>query len=442
MLLINRIRIAKPKIFYGWVIVAISLVTMTAAYGVYFSWPIFYVAILDEFGWSRAGTALIFSIAALLYGFGSPVSGILFDKFGPRRLFAIAAVLIAIGAVGCSQANEIWQFSIFYGFFMGFGAISAGYVPNSAMVSKWFDKKRSMALGISQIGTRDSFLLAPLVQIAILTLGWRNSYLVLAAVVAIIIIPLAQFLRSKPQDMGLLPDGLTAVEEKGKVDRSYTDDRIVDRQWASTEWTLRRVLRKYQFWAFVSANLGSGLVLAALINHLVALTVDIGFTAIFATTLLLVYAVMAILGRSCSFISDLIGREITYTLGMSLMLFALTILLFTKDASMPAMLYVFIACYGFSSGLHTPVLVAAAGDLFQGKQFGAIIGFANIGYGMGTSIGTWLYGYIFDVNGTYTLAVAIAIFAVCTMCTAMWVVAPRKVLRIAKGAKKTPAYTD
>ena len=442
MLLINRIRRAKSKIFYGWVIVAISLLTMTAAYGVYFSWPVFYVAILDEFGWSRAGTALIFSIAALLYGFGSPVAGILFDKFGPRRLFAIAAVLIAIGAVGCSQANEIWQFSIFYGFFMGLGAISAGYVPNVALVSKWFDKKRSTALGISQIGTRDSFLLAPLVQVAILTLGWRNSYLVLAAAVAIIIIPLAQFLRSKPQDMGLLPDGLTAVEAKGEVEQNDKDDRIVDREWASTEWTLRKVLRRYRFWAILLVNFGGGLLIAALINHLVALTVDIGFTAIFAASLLFIYAVMAILGRSCGFISDLMGREITYTLSMSLMLFALTILLFAKDASMPAMLYVFIACYGFSSGLHTPVLSAAAGDLFQGKHFGAIIGFANIGYGMGTSIGTWLYGYIFDVNGTYTMAVVITIIAVCTMCTAMWVAAPRKVLRIAKRAKKIPEYPD
>ena len=125
----NRIIKARPKIFYGWGIVAISLVTMTAAYGVYFSWPIFYVAILDEFGWSRAGTALIFSIAAMLYGFGSPISGILFDKFGPKRLFAIAAVLIAIGAAGCSQSNEIWQFSIFYGLFMGLGQSQPAMSP-------------------------------------------------------------------------------------------------------------------------------------------------------------------------------------------------------------------------------------------------------------------------------------------------------------------------
>jgi MFS family permease len=436
----NRIIRTRPKIFYGWVIVAISLVTMTAAYGVYFSWPIFYVAILDEFGWSRAGTALIFSIAAMLYGFGSPISGILFDKFGPKRLFAIAAVLIAIGAAGCSQSNEIWQFSIFYGFFMGFGAISAGYVPNSALVSKWFDKKRSTALGISQIGTRDSFLLAPLVQVSILSLGWRNSYLLLAAAVAIIIIPLAQFLRTRPQDMGLLPDGLSSVEDKERTEKGYTDERIVNSEWASTEWTLRKVLKKCRFWAIVIVNVGGGLVIAALINHLVALTTDMGFTAIFAATLLSIYAVTAIIGRSCGFISDLIGREITYTLSMSMMLFALTMLLLIKDASMPAVMYIFAACYGFGSGLHTPVLVAAAGDLFQGRQFGSIIGSANIGYGMGVSIGTWLYGYIFDISGAYTPAVIITMCAVGTMCIAMWVAAPRSILRISRRAKKAPSH--
>jgi len=72
----------KKRIFYGWFVVAISMVIMTIVYGVYYSWPVFYVAILDEFGWSRGITAIIFSVASTVYAFASPISGFLFDKFG------------------------------------------------------------------------------------------------------------------------------------------------------------------------------------------------------------------------------------------------------------------------------------------------------------------------------------------------------------------------
>ncbi len=172
----------KPggKLFYGWVVVVISLFIMTMAYAIYFAWPVFYVPILNEFGWSRAVTALIFSAASTIYALSSPLSGFLFDKLGPRRLFAIAAIVIAIGAAGCYQATKIWHFFISFGFFIAFGAISAGYIPNLVLVSNWFEKKRATAVGISQIGLRDSFILIPLIQLLILALGWRYSFLVLA----------------------------------------------------------------------------------------------------------------------------------------------------------------------------------------------------------------------------------------------------------------------
>ena len=241
----DRIIRDRPKIFYGWVIVAISFVVMTASYTGLYSWPLFYVSILEEFGWSRAGTALIFSFAGLVYALTSPISGALFDRLGPRKLFTIGASLITIGVVGCSQSSEVWQFCIFLGLFAALGLSATGFTPNVALISGWFEKKRAMAVGISAMGTRDTFLLAPLIQLIIIALGWRNAYLVLAAFAASII-PLAQFLRTRPQDMGLLPDGLSAAEDKARTEQGYTDERIVNREWASTEWTLRKVLKKYQ----------------------------------------------------------------------------------------------------------------------------------------------------------------------------------------------------
>ena len=167
--------ISKDRIFYGWVIVAIALVIMTVTYAVYQSWTVFYVSILDTFGWGRAETALIFSAAALVYAIGSPISGYLFDKFGPRRLFTIAAVLIAFGLVGCSRATDIWQFALFNAILIASGTALSGFVPNLALVSRWFDRRRATAVGTAQMGTRDSFLLIPLIQLAISGFSYQNA---------------------------------------------------------------------------------------------------------------------------------------------------------------------------------------------------------------------------------------------------------------------------
>ena len=88
-----------PKIFYGWVIVFITFFIMSIVYAIWYSFPLFYVPILDEFGWSRAETALIFSLGSITYGIGSAIAGALLDRFGPRKTFTVGAVFMVIGLV-------------------------------------------------------------------------------------------------------------------------------------------------------------------------------------------------------------------------------------------------------------------------------------------------------------------------------------------------------
>ena len=424
----------KGKIFYGWVIVAVSSVIQAMAYGVYHSWPAFYVAILDESGWTRAHTALIFSTASMVYGFSSVVVGALFDRFGPRKLFIPAAIVIAIGAVGCSQSGALWQFCIFYGFFVGFGACAAGFIPNIAMVSNWFSKRRATALGIALVGTREAYFLVPLIQAGILALGWRSVYPLLAIAVASTIIPLSLLLRARPQDMGLLPDGETkaTVDNKREPAQAKRAIHIVDKKWASTEWTLIRAIKEHRWWALLIIMVSSGFAVTSVLSHHMAMITDLGFSDMFAAYLLTLFAVAAILGRFGSFFSDIFGREKVFTLASAGVIFALTMVMSVKTTSAAWMLYVYIICLGFFSGMYIPAYSAAAADLFQGKGFGAILGLANIGYGMGGAIGTWLYGRIFDVTGSYHIAFVIAITFLCAQIMAMWVAAPRKVRLITR----------
>jgi len=159
---------------------------------------------------------------------------------------------------------------------------------------------------------------------------------------------------------------------------------------------------------------------------------NVGYTAVFAASVLAVYAVSSMIGRGLGFVSDIIGREVATTLCVAMMFFSLPILLIIKDTSAPWLLYVFVSFWGLSSGMLSPSFTSATADMFQGRKFGTIFGTANMGFGLGSSIGTFLYGYIYDVNGTYTLAIIITMIAIFIMGVSIWVAAPRKIRRVGR----------
>ncbi len=426
----------RGKIFYGWVVVAASLIIMITAYGIYLSWPVFYVAILEEYGWSRADTALIFSIASIIYGFAAPVGGALIDRFGPRKLFIFCAILLAIGTAGSSQSHDFWHFVLFYSIFVALGTTMAGFTPNSALISNWFVKKRATALGFALVGTRGPFILIPIIQLGILSLGWRNTYLVMAASSMAIIIPLAFLLCARPQDKGLLPDGDTLPEEGAGDSLTAPNKLVVDKKWAATEWTLQKALKERRFWALFALVASQGCALTPILNHQVAFVTDIGFSAMFAASLLTIYAIMTFFGRLSAFVSDIIGREVALTLGSLASITGIVMLLLVNGTSSVWMLYSYAILFGFFSGACGPIFSSASADLFQGKHFGAIFGFINIGYGLGVSLGNWLFGYIFDVTGNYSLAFWLVIFTSLTQAISVWAAAPRKVRLVAGIARQ------
>lgn len=418
------------KIFYGWVIVAISFVVLAMGSVTRISFPLFYVPILDEFGWGRASTATIASLTGIIAGISAPIAGILFDRFGPRKTFPVAAILISIGAIGTSQANEIWQFYLFFGVFGALGLALVGFSPIVALASNWFAKRRATAVGLSTAGIQGSLLLAPLVQFLISNFGWRNAFLVLGGMIPAIIVPLSQFLRNRPQDMQLGLDGSTGVKGKGETESNWGDNLIVDKKWAATNWTLSKALRTYRFWGIFGIMVGLSTTINILSTHHVAFMIDIGFTASFAASLLVILAVTSMIGRFGGFLSDKLGRELTYTIGSIGMILAVLMLILAKDTSDAWMLYVYVIFLGLFAGSNAPTYAASAADIFHGRHFGSILGFADIGWGVGATLGPWLGGYIYDTTGSYIPAFIIAIIAISLACASLWVASPGRVRRV------------
>lgn len=424
----------SKKIFYGWVIVGLVGLIITIVYATWGAFPLFYIAILDEFGWSRAETALIRSIGGITYGLGSAIAGVLLDRLGPRKMFTIAALVMVIGLVGCSQATEIWHFFLFWGGFMAFGVSAVGFVPSNALISNWFVRRRATAVGISQAIGRDSAFLLPVIQALILALSWQNTLLLLTVPVAIVVIGSAQFLRRSPRDMGLSPDGEREAGEQTETRQVRKNRLIVNERWTATDWTLKRSMKERRFWALFCLMHAWGIVGGILLTHQVVFMVDVGFTATFASFMLLLFGIAGMAGRLSAFISDIIGREIAYTLASGGIIIGLLLLTVIKDPSSAWMLYIYVFLFGFGSGLAVPTYVSAAADIFHGRHFGAILGIINISFGAGNSLGAWLGGHVFDTFGNYIPAFILAMVMMALASAFLWISSPRKIRAVGRQA--------
>ncbi|MFC1932242.1 MFS transporter [Chloroflexota bacterium] len=434
---VNRTK--SPIIFYGWIVVAISLVTMTIAYSTRYSFSVFYVAILDEFGWSRAETALAFSINMISYAALSPLAGALIDRFGPRRVFPVGAVICGLGMLGLSQLNSIWQLYLFSGL-SAVGLVFMGYIAHSCFLPHWFSLKLGTALGIAVVGSAVANISSMPVQYLIENIGWRGAYIVITIIVVTVIVPLtAIFQRHRARDMGLPLDGITRSE--GKQSKEDIEDlRIVDKKWTSTDWTLARAIKTRRFWFLFTQTFIAGIAYNTILVHTVAFIVDVGYSKMLAASIFALVGVLAVMSALGGVISDRIGRELSYTLGIIGMCVAVFALISVRDTSSPWMLYLFAVLFGACQGVDRPIIMAAKADVFRGQHLGMIMGFNNLGYGVGAAIGSWLAGYIFDVSGSYTLAFVIVVLCLIVSAILIWAAAPRKV-RVVGGKVRQRQYS-
>jgi len=413
----------ESRFFYGWIIVGVVSISMMLAYAMRSSFTVFYVAILDEFGWTRANTAGIFSLSLIVYGISGIVAGILLDKVGPRNLFPAAATLIALGALWCSQASEIWEFYLAFGLIVAFGQCALGYVPSMALINYWFVKRRGFVLGIPMFGVSLSFLLTPLTQHLRETVGWRVAFMIFAGGLFAIAVPLnIAFIRHRPQDMGLLPDGVKRPMGSELERRERSDTAIIDQ-----EWTLPRALRSYRLWLLLVIVSTIGLVENFPKVHQVAFITEVGYSPMFAAVVFSIFGLLLAVGPLAGLLSDRIGREMCFTGGAICIAFGSAVALVIKGPGLEWAWYLSSVSYGLGLGLVTPTLPATFGDLFLGRSLGSIVGFINIGYGAGGAVGPLLAAYLYDVTGEYTIGFVMVIVAILLGAILMWLVAPRKV---------------
>ena len=428
--------VRRPRFFYGWVIVGITIVSMTLIYGIRHSFSVFLPSILDEFGWSRGSTAFMLSLNLLIYGFVAPVAGSLGDRWKPHWLMPIGLAILGLATAGCAFAHELWHFYLLFGVLMPIGMACCGWPLLAPTLTNWFAKRRGLAIGVGQMGGGFSFTYGMYAEFAISRLGWRYAYFVLAGTLVALLLPLYLFLfHYRPENRGLRAYG---AEELATAE-SATPELAAAQNSTSHDWTLGQAMRTYQLWLLVLSYLlywgiGNYVVLA----HQVKFAEDAGYSSTFAASIFALYGILMVAGQLSAFISDWLGREITVTLATILAIGALVALVSVRDISQPWLLYLYAVCFGFGTGLYSPTMVAGAADIFYGRHFGAIAGLLLTGMGIGGVIGPWLGGYIHDITGSYFGAFVLSMVCFGLACITFWIAAPRKAAKLRARVERMP----
>lgn len=425
-------RVARLPFFYGWVVVAIAFITMGVGVNTRTAFSLLFPPILAEFGWDRGRTAAAFSvgfIAAIAY---APMIGVLMDRFGPRFVIPLGAILVSTGMVLATFVSQPWHLDLTLGVLVGGGTIFLSYLGHSLFLPYWFVRKRGLAIGIAFAGVGvGSIVLFPWLQELIGRVGWRQACWVMAMLLFVTVVPLNIVLqRRRPEDLGLTPDGERTVALP--LHAPPHADNVVDHAWAATDWTVARALRTTRFWWFFLASASSLYAWYAVQVHQTKYLGEIGFLPETAAYALGLVGLTGSIGQiALGHLSDRIGREWVWTISALGFVLCYALLLVMQQYPSPLLLYLMIAAQGLLGYGMASVYSAIPLELFQGRQYGAIVGVLSVASSLGAGLGPWVTGVLYDQRGNYTLSfwLAIALSVLSIVC--VWFAAPRKVRIVA-----------
>jgi len=374
---------------YGLVVLA--FLHIAVGRGLHGTFGVFFVAMLDAFGWSRGTTAGAISLAIIFEGACLPYAGGLIDRIGGRKTLILGGVVLLAGLGFASTISSIWQLYFWIGIVAAAGIALIGMVPHVAIITRNFPERKGTALGIAWAGGGVGIvLLVPVSQLMIDRWGWSPAYLGLAVITAFLVIPPVLY---------FLPR--TAPGESAQGVETAAGSQSV----TSSDWTVRRALTNSAFWLLFIARTLASLGNQVIVTHQIAHAVDVGYSKVFAASIFGLMGVVSIGGRILfGYLADVMNRQMVFTWVQVISAFGIFALLAMHDASTPWLLYTYAICYGLGQGSRALVLSAISADIFHGRHFGAIFGYFTFSIGLGGAIGAWLGGFLFDLTHIYAFA--------------------------------------
>jgi len=400
----------RRRFFYGYVILGLCFANMTVMRGVNGAFGVYYLALLEEFAWSRSDGASIASINFIVYAFAAPLVGLTFDRLGPRLLMPLGAALVGIGFLLSSLSTSLVHLYFSYGIVTALGQGALGFVGHNALISFWFVRQRATAIGVASMGQGlGALVMVPATQILISSIGWRWTYIATGSLLLLVLVPLnALFQRRTPADVGQFPDGAAAPAAKAVASTGTNRP-------ATRDWTLGESLRSLPFWCIAFGHLALGTALFMINTHAIAHFVAVGYEKLVASFYFGLIGFIRI-GATILWgsVSDRLGRSLAYGIAVFVTSLGLAGMIAMTFGAPLWLVYLTIALYGIGHSAGNPTYGAVIGDIFAGRKIGLIFGFLEISFGLGSAFGSWIGGYLFDTTGSYAWP-----FALCLLCFIM-----------------------
>jgi len=337
------------------------------------------------------------SIGVVSFGLPSPIYGILVARLGPRFTLIWGNLLAGLAIAGLAWVQQVWQVYALYAI-IGLGGGFGGYIACSTVATNWFVKRRSLALGLfTACGGLGGFVFPPITTALIEGIGWRMSWLVLAAVVLLIGVLLGStvLIRNRPEDMGLVPDGIPA----GPFEAEPGPTTLPEAGEPPGGGQLRQIAREPIVWLIAAFAAANAFALGTMSTHQVAYLEDIGFFPMTAATTVSLMSAMNVVGAvTLGALALRLNVKYLAMAGFASELVAVTILLITRDLGL---IYVYAIFQGIGNGSLMATMPTFVGLHFHGQRYAKALGIIlpfQVGF---QAVAAFVGGAIYDATQSY-----------------------------------------
>ncbi len=411
--------LARHNIYYGWVVVAVTFLTMLVTAGAMGAPGVLIVPLEHEFGWANAQISTALAIRLLLFGLFGPFAAAFMNRFGLRRVMISAAALIVTGLIASLAMTQVWQLVLLWGFVVGIGSGLTAIVLAATVATRWFTQRRGLVVGLlSASSATGQLVFLPLIAELTEHFGWRVALVFVCALLVLAALTALVLMRDRPSDVNLPPYGETAVTPPPPAGVGLLS------LLSSPLTVLADAARVPLFWVLFATFFICGLSTNGLIQtHFITLCADYGLAAVTAASVLAMMGVFDFVGTIGSgWLSDRFDNRWLLFWYYGLRGLSLLFLPFT-DFSFYG-LSLFAVFYGLDWIATVPPTVKLTADRFGRERAGMIFGWIFAGHQIGAATAAFGAGFSRTEFASYLPAFFVA--------GAMCLIAAGLVLTIAK----------
>ena len=425
---------------YGWRVLAACFVILFLNSGARMVFGPMLKPMVEDLGWTRGMLSAAVLVNAVVSAVSILLMGRLYDRFGPRPVILASTLLFSAGYLLMSVMGAYWQFLFLYGVVVGIGVGGTTAPVFGAVLSKWFDRWRGLAISMGLAGVSlGQFALVPPFSAFMLGNGWRLTLLLIALVTVAVNVPLVLFvIRGDPEALGVEPFGAASAAGPADVEQGVWADRPaagVEQTAAPSvvgatrpacsgtvsaggDLSLRQAVATRSFWLFTAAMFVCGSGDFLLTTHLAAMATDHGYSPATGAGLLAWFGLMSMVGLLLAGpASDLVGNKIPMAAAFAIRVVVFALILRSQNL---ASFYVLALGFGLTFLVTAPLTPTLSGRLYGFAAVGAIGGLVTTFHHIGGGMFAYLGGVVFDRTGDYSIAFAVALVAsaialVCTL---------------------------